>query len=40
MISKVYYEISVPFGPIQNLEISDLAMAKVEKVNTAIIQMQ
>jgi hypothetical protein len=40
MISKVYYEISVSIGMIQNLEISDLAMPKVEIVNTAIIYMQ
>jgi hypothetical protein len=33
MISKVYYEILVSTRLVQNLEISDLAMAKVEKVN-------
>jgi hypothetical protein len=32
---KVNCEISVSFGLVQNLEISDLAMAKVENVNIA-----
>jgi hypothetical protein len=36
MISKIYREISASFGPAQKLEISDLAMAKVEKVNIAV----
>jgi hypothetical protein len=36
MISKVYCEILVSFRQVQNLEISDLAMAKVEKVNIAV----
>jgi hypothetical protein len=40
MLSKVYHEISVSFGPIQNLEISDLAMAKVEKVYIAVTLLQ
>ena len=31
LISKVYGKISVSFGLVQNLEFSDLAMAKVEK---------
>jgi hypothetical protein len=31
MISKVYYKILVLFGLVQNLEIWDLAMAKVKK---------
>jgi hypothetical protein len=37
MISKVFCKISVLFGLVQNLEISDLAMAKDEKVNIALI---
>jgi hypothetical protein len=36
MLSKVYGKISVSFGLVQNFEISDLAMAKVEKVNIAV----
>jgi hypothetical protein len=36
MISKVYREFLVLFGHVQNLEISDLAMAKVKKVNIAV----
>jgi hypothetical protein len=32
-ISKVYSKISVLLGLDQNLEILDLAMAKVEKIN-------
>ncbi len=36
MLSKVYRLISVSFGLVQNFEISDLAMAKVEKVNIAV----
>jgi hypothetical protein len=35
MLSKVNCEISVSFGLVQNLEISDLAMPKVENVNIA-----
>ncbi len=35
MISKNYCKISVLLRLVQNLEISDLAMAKVEKVNIA-----
>jgi hypothetical protein len=36
MILKVYFKILVLFGPVQNQEILDLAMAKVEKVNIAV----
>jgi hypothetical protein len=36
MISKVFGKILVSFGRVQNLEISDLAMAKDEKVNIAV----
>jgi hypothetical protein len=36
MILKVYYKISVSFGQVQNLEISDFAMANDEKVNIAV----
>jgi hypothetical protein len=36
MLSKVYRLISVSFGLVQNFEISDLAMAKIEKVNIAV----
>jgi hypothetical protein len=36
MISIVYRKISASFGLVQILEISDLAMAKVEKVNIAV----
>ncbi len=36
VLSKVGHKISVPFGPIQNFKISDLTMAKVEKVNIAV----
>jgi hypothetical protein len=32
-ISKVYSKISVLLGLVQNLEILDLAMAKVGKIN-------
>jgi hypothetical protein len=35
-ISKVYYKISVSLGLIQNFKISDLATAKVEKINIAV----
>jgi hypothetical protein len=35
MISKVFCKILVSFRLLKNLEISDLAMAKDEKVNTA-----
>ncbi len=40
MLSKVYHEISISLGPIQNLEISDFAMAKVEKVYIAVTSLQ
>jgi len=36
MIYKIYCKILVSFGLVQNLEISDLAMTKVEKVNNAV----
>jgi hypothetical protein len=36
MFSKVNYEISVLFRLVQNFEILELAMAKVEKVNIAV----
>jgi hypothetical protein len=36
MILKIFGEISVLLGLVQNLEISDLAMAKVEKVNIEV----
>jgi hypothetical protein len=36
MILKVDCKILVSFGLVQNLEISDLAKAKVEKVNIAV----
>jgi hypothetical protein len=36
MISKVYGKILLSFGLVQIFEISDLAMAKVEKVNIAV----
>jgi hypothetical protein len=36
MISKVYREILVSFRLVQKMEISDLAMAKVEKINTEV----
>jgi hypothetical protein len=36
MILKVFGEISVLLGLVHNLEISDLAMAKVEKVNIKV----
>ncbi len=36
MISKVYRKIWVLFGLVQNLQILDLAMAKVEKVNITL----
>jgi hypothetical protein len=36
MISKVFCKILVSFGQVQNWEISDLAMAKDEKVNVAV----
>jgi hypothetical protein len=36
MISKNYCKIFGLVGLVQNLEISDLAMAKVEKVNIAV----
>jgi hypothetical protein len=35
MILEVFSEILVSFGPLQNLEILDLPMAKDEKVNIA-----
>jgi len=35
VLSKVYHKISVSFALVQNFKISDLAMAKVEKVNIA-----
>jgi hypothetical protein len=36
VILKVYCKISVLLGLAQNLQISDLAMAKVEKFNIAV----
>jgi hypothetical protein len=36
MILKVDCKILVSFGLVQNLEISDLAMAEVEDVNIAV----
>jgi len=36
MISKVYRKILVSFQQVQNLQILDFAMAKVEKVNIAL----
>jgi len=36
--SKVDCKVLVSFGLIQNFEILDLAMAKVEKVQIAVIQ--
>ncbi len=36
MISKVYCKILVSFQLVQNLQILDLVMAKVEKVNIAL----
>ncbi len=36
MISKVYRKILVSFWLVQKLQILDLAMAKVEKVNIAL----
>ncbi len=36
MILKVYCKILVLFGLVQNLEIFDLEIAKVKKVNIAI----
>jgi hypothetical protein len=36
MISKVYRKICVLFWLVQNSQILDLAMAKVEKVNIAL----
>jgi hypothetical protein len=36
VFSKVYCKISVSFGLIQNIKISDLAMAKVEKVKIRV----
>ncbi len=36
MISKVYFKISVSFGQVQDLEISDFAMANNEKVNITV----
>jgi hypothetical protein len=36
MISKVYFKILVLLELAQSLEISDLAMAKVEKINIAV----
>jgi hypothetical protein len=36
MISKVFCKLLVSFRPFQILEISDLAMAKGEKVNIAV----
>jgi hypothetical protein len=38
MILKVYCKISTSFGLVQNLEILDLAMAKVEKGNISVTQ--
>jgi hypothetical protein len=36
VLSKFDHKILVSFGLIQNFQISDLAMAKVEKVNIAV----
>jgi hypothetical protein len=36
MLLKVYCEILVMFRAVQNFKISDLAMAKVEKVNIQV----
>jgi hypothetical protein len=36
MLSKVHREILVSFALVQNFEILDLGMAKVEKVNIAV----
>jgi hypothetical protein len=36
MISKFYCKISVSFELVKNLEILDLAIGKVEKVNIAV----
>jgi hypothetical protein len=36
VLSKVDHKIAVSFGLIWNFEISDLAMAKVKKVNIAV----
>jgi hypothetical protein len=36
MILKVYGKILVLLGLVQNLKISDLAMAKVENINIAL----
>jgi hypothetical protein len=36
VISKVYLKILVSLRLVQNLEILDLAMAKVEKINIAV----
>jgi hypothetical protein len=36
MLSKVYRKISFSFELVQNFEILDLAMAKVEKVNVTV----
>jgi len=35
VILKVYYEILVSLGLVQNFKISDFVMAKIEKVNIA-----
>jgi hypothetical protein len=40
VLLKVYHKNSVSFETVQNFEISDLAMAKVEKVNIEDIQRQ
>jgi hypothetical protein len=40
MISKVYFKISVSFGLVQNLEIWDFTMAKVERVNIAVTYLE
>jgi hypothetical protein len=36
MISKVFRKVFVSFGLVQNLEISDFAIAKDEKVNIEV----
>jgi len=36
VLSKVDCKILVSFGQIQNFEVSNLAMAKVKKVNIAV----
>ncbi len=40
MISKFYCEILVLLRTVQNLEILDLAMAQVEKINITVTYFQ